>query len=156
MPLSPTHRAGLTPTSGTFSTELSVRFPDVDAAGIVYFAKAFDYAHLAWEELLAAGGLPLHEAIPGRSWILPLIHAEADYRRPMRFGERLRVEASLADVGGSTVTLRYAVRGAEGELRATVTLVHCAVDKTSARRIPLPDEVLAVLGRAGLSLPATP
>jgi 1,4-dihydroxy-2-naphthoyl-CoA hydrolase len=145
-----------TPTSGGHTTELSVRFPDVDAAGIVYFAKAFDYAHLAWEELLSAGGLPLHEAIPGRPWILPLIHAEADYRRPMRFGERLRVEASLTDVGGSTVTLRYAIKGVDGELRATVTLVHCAVDKTSARRIALPDEVLDVLQRAGLSVPAAP
>lgn len=155
MPVPPPLRSGHPPAVGSFTTELSVRFPDVDAAGIVYFAKAFDYAHLAWEELLAAGGLPLHEAIPGRPWILPLIHAEADYRRPMRFGERLRVEANLTDVGASTVTLRYALRGAEGELRATVTLVHCAVDKTSARRIPLPEEVLAVLGRAGLSVPAT-
>lgn len=144
------------PSGGGFATELNVRFPDVDAAGIVYFAKAFDYAHLAWEELLSAGGLPLHEAIPGRPWILPLIHAEADYRRPMRFGERLRVEASLTDVGGSTVTLRYAIKGNDGELRATVTLVHCAVDKASARRITLPDEVLEVLGRAGLGLPGSP
>lgn len=144
------------PAAGVFVAELTVRFPDVDAAGIVYFAKAFDYAHLAWEELLRAGGLPLHEAIPGRSWILPLIHAEADYRRPMRFGERLRAEASLADVGGSTVTLRYAIKGAEGELRATVTLVHCAVDKASTRRIALPDEVLDVLGRAGLHVAVTP
>ena len=79
-----------------FRHPLQVRLHAIDAAGVMFFAHLFRYAHDAYEAYMARIGLPLPEVIQRRHWLLPLVHAEADYRAPMRHGERLEVAVRIA------------------------------------------------------------
>lgn len=67
-----------------------VRFQDVDAAGVVFFARYFDLVHDAYAAFLESRGHPLASMFATPAWILPLRHAEADYLRPLRLGDRRR------------------------------------------------------------------
>jgi YbgC/YbaW family acyl-CoA thioester hydrolase len=112
----------------------------VDRSGIVYFGRFFEYCHIAYEEMLSAifGGL---EGVFGqRDWGMPLVHAEADYQRPMRLDDTLTIELSIARLGGSSVTFAYRVLGDDGEQRATAQLVHAFVDMETFKGRPAPDE----------------
>ena len=151
----------------TFEHVLTVRFSEVDCAGVVYFQRAFDFAHRAVEDLLAAAGCDIVSCF-ARGFGLPLVHAEADYQRPMMLGERLTVSVSVERMGTSSMTLRYLIYGPGGvtdDVRATVRLVHVAVatdnDDPAARSggrarpgafrgIPLPEVVRDGLKRLGL------
>lgn len=127
-----------------------VRFSEVDGASIAYFSRVFEHCHAAYEELLAAAGLPLREVLDTKDWVMPLVHAEADYREPLRLGDALRIEASVERMGATSLTFLYRVLGEEGRLRAEVRLVHVVLDKASFRPRALDESLLAGLERLGL------
>ncbi len=125
-----------------------VRFDEVDAAGIVYFARFFTWCHDAMEAMLA----PLADGYTGlvtkRRLGLPAVHVEADYRSPLRFGDEVLVEASVERLGTSSVALRFdIVRSPGREPVAVVKHVVAMVDLGAIRAQPLPDDVRAVFER---------
>jgi 4-hydroxybenzoyl-CoA thioesterase len=94
-----------------------VRFADVDHAGIVYFPRFFHYFHLAFEELWRARlGARAYVALLDDDRVgFPAVHAECDYRAPLRFGDVAEIELSVRRLGRTSVTFGYRVyRAAEG------------------------------------------
>lgn len=139
----------------TFTHEVTVRFNEVDRAGIAFFGRVFEWCHEAYEELFATAGLRIRDMFEKESWAMPLVHAEADYRRPMRLGDRLAIEVRLERLGRRSLSLAYTVRGAEGgapdeDVRATARLVHAFVELDRFAPREVPDKVRDALARMGM------
>lgn len=126
-----------------FGVDVAVRFQDVDAAGIVFFARFFDYVHIAYEGFLAEAGVPLPDVLRDRKWAAPLRHAEADYLRPAKFGDVLRVELVLADLEESEMSLGWRITLDDQAQKpcAIVQTVHTFVHPEDFHRIPMPPEI---------------
>ena len=73
----------------------SVRFGDTDAAGVMHFHELLRWCHEAYEESLERFGVTAAEVFPapGRNLevALPIVHCEADYRRPLVCGDPLTI-----------------------------------------------------------------
>ena len=122
-----------------FEHRLTVRFHEVDRAGIAFFGRIFFYCHEAYEELLVHIGYRLVDIFDQEGWGMPLVHAEADFERPMRMGDELIVQVQASRVGNTSVTLDFTILGAEDRvLRATARHVHVCVDMSdfAAREVP--------------------
>ena len=132
-----------------FVHEVTVRFFEIDRAGIVFFARYYEYCHEAFEELLAAMLGHPEEAFRSLGYGMPLVRSEAEYHRPTRMGDRLTVALDVERVGAASVTFRYRIRCGD-EPRATCRLTHCFVDLESFRPIEVPAEFIARLERFGL------
>jgi 1,4-dihydroxy-2-naphthoyl-CoA hydrolase len=128
-----------------YSGPCAVRFQDIDAAGIAFYGRVFDYFHDAYVAHLAARGMPLHRALSERLWSAPLVHAEADYKRPLHFGGEYVIEIASATLGTTSYTLRYVIRGADGQVHAEGSTVHVCIDLDAKRSRPLPDDLRAAL-----------
>ena len=129
--------------------ERPVRFEDVDAAGIVFFARYFNYGHEAMEAFFAALDGGYVGLVMGRRIGLPAVHVESDYRAPLRYGDTARIAIRVAHVGNRSFTLRYDfTRAADGLAIATLHHVVTTADMDAMRSIPIPDDVRAVLERA--------
>jgi YbgC/YbaW family acyl-CoA thioester hydrolase len=127
-----------------FAMSRGVRFQDIDAAGIVFFARLFDYFHDAGVAWMDAYGLVLHEALETKAWGAPLKHAQADFIRPLRFGDEIQVAVALAHLDGSELSVGYRiVRG--NEVCAVGTLVHVFLDLATFKRVPPPPEMTAAI-----------
>ena len=143
-----------------FSFTLPVRFADVDHAGIVYYPVFFHYYHQAFEELF-------RERMGARGYVdmldkdkvgLPCVHIEADFRRPLAFGDDARIDVRLARLGTKSVTLRYHVYKVGGDdapvAQADIT---CAVTNlANFTSMPVPEvvrNVLEILDSAAESSP---
>ncbi len=130
----------------TFAYDRPVRFEDVDAAGIVFFARFLTYAHEAMESAL--GGLEggYVRLVMERRIGMPAVHVECDFRAPLRFGDVARIATSATRIGNKSVTFRYEfTRAKDGVSVATIEHV-CAVTNLDAMRaIPVPDDVRALL-----------
>jgi len=143
-----------------WSCPVEVRFQDVDAAGIVYFPRLISYFHDAYVSVLAARGLPLHELIKTSPWIAPIRRAEADFLRPVRFGDRIHAALVRAQASTSSIALGWrltsggsGLEGAPGAVvHATGKTVHTFVDR-SFQRAALPEEMRRAFADA---LAATP
>jgi len=136
-----------------FEHQTTVLFSQVDAVGIAFFGRVFEMCHEALEAMLVAGGLPLHAILDGGDWAMPLVHASADFKRPMRLGDRITVRMELAEMSGGSLTFAYTLLGDAGDLRARVTLVHAFIDRKRFKGRRAPAEALEVFQRAGLTLP---
>jgi YbgC/YbaW family acyl-CoA thioester hydrolase len=122
----------------SFRATIPVRFQDVDAAGVLFFGRIFDYCHHAYEELIESSGVDRAHYFAGAEYLVPIAHAEADYRSPIRVGERVVVTIDVTRVGRASFRLRYHVTGhSAGDLRAEVVTVHAFVDRATMRPIPI-------------------
>ena len=137
-----------------FEHRITVRFNEVDRAGIAFFGRVYEYVHAAFEELLRAALPDFLEVFdaPRARWGMPLVHSEADYRRPMRHGDRLLIRASVERLGRRSITFRYLVCGADDpeDVRATVALVHAFVDLTTFEGLDAPEALVEGLRRVGV------
>lgn len=118
--------------------EMVIRLQHTDAAGVVYFARFFELAHLAYEDLLDEIGQPLPSDLGSAALILPIVHAEADYRAALRLGDRIVIGVSVEAVRSRSFSLRYRIATADDSEVAVLETVHAAVDTSSGTSTALP------------------
>lgn len=131
-----------------FRFERPVRFSDVDAARIVYFARYLDYCHDAIEALFAElpGGYAHLTMV--RDVGVPSVRVEVDYRAPLRYGDVALIDLSVERLGARSVTLRHELtRKADGVPVASVRQVVVTARLTELGAVQIPDDVRAVLAR---------
>lgn len=138
----------------SFSARFPVRFQDVDAAGVLFFGRIYDYCHHAYEEFWDAEGVDRAHFFAGAEYLVPIAHSQADYRRPIRHGDRIDVRIDVTRVGRASFTLRYHVTGPDGDLRVEASTVHAFVGRETMKPIPIPDPLRAILLRHLLREPA--
>jgi len=87
--------------------DLEVRFHDVDMVGVVWHGHYLRYLENARWALMNQIGYGLQPMVDsGFAW--PIVELHTKYIRPARFGDRLRVRASLVE-WESRLTLNYLV-----------------------------------------------
>lgn len=119
-----------------------IKFEDVDAAAIVFFARFLGYAHEAMEHFFDGleGGyarLILHRRVG-----LPAVKVNMAFHAPVRYGNVLRVETSTAHLGNRSATLRYRMfREHDGVLAAEVEHTIVTTNLETMTSCSMPDDV---------------
>ncbi len=138
----------------SFTFTMPVRFADVDHAGIVYYPRYFHFFHVAFEELWRAriGPRAYSELIDRDRVGFPAVHAECDFRAPLKFGDTADVEVSVARIGGSSITFHYLIfrttepgDARERTLCADGKVVCAVVDLARFVAVPVPERVTVML-----------
>ncbi len=129
-----------------FQTTFLVRFGDIDHAGVVYYPRFFNYLHMAFEDFFREGiGHPFHEIIEQRKIGFPIVHAESDFMKVLKYGDRIRVEVYLVKAGRSSLTFGFDVIREEGEiLCARARITNATIDRTTFRAAPCPEDLKAM------------
>jgi 4-hydroxybenzoyl-CoA thioesterase len=126
--------------------ERPIKFEEVDAANIVFFARFVTYAHEAMEHFF--GGLEGGYArlILERRVGLPAVHVEITFTAPTRYGDVLRIETRVVKIGNRSAVLRYRMYHA-GSGRLACELKHTVVttDLRTLASCEMPDDVRALL-----------
>ena len=113
-----------------------IRMHHTDSAGVVFYANLFVMAHECYESWLEQY-ISLSDLL-GRGIHIPIVHAEADYRGPMRLSEQVSIELSLVQRKNSSFTLQYVFKGANGVEAAEVRTVHAVIDGQTRESIDIP------------------
>jgi acyl-CoA thioester hydrolase len=125
---------------------MTVAWVDTDASGLIHYTAAlrwFEVAeHALVRTLLGGAGLPGE-----RTFLLPRVHVEADYRAPLRYPDEFTCAARVTAIGRTSVTFGYEVRRTDEVVAIVGRIVAVAVDLSGAP-IPLPAEVRNAFGRA--------
>jgi len=124
---------------------ITIPFQDIDAAGIVFFAHLFRYAHEAYEQFMSEGDHSLASILKTGEYLLPLVHAEADYKQPLHHNEVITVELSVKKLGETSFTLQYHYLDSNGGLRAVAETVHVTLDAAQQKPMQIPDSLRTVL-----------
>lgn len=127
----------VSPSRSSFTYPRGVRFQDVDAAGIVFYPRILEYFHDGYAEFLEQKGCQLSAILSEKSWIAPIRHADAEFLRPLRFGERLDVVIARARQDATSLVVGYQLKQ-QTQLAAVGQTLHLFLDAKSYTRIPLP------------------
>ena len=127
--------------------KLRVAWVDTDASGRIHYTAALRYFEVAEHGLMRAllGGAPGPDA--NRPFSLPRVHVEADFKLALRYSDEFTCRARVSHVGSSSVTYRFEIREARGQLAIEGRIVAVSTD-LEGRKLPLPDALRAALERA--------
>jgi len=123
-----------------------IKFEEVDAANIVFFARFVTYAHEAMEHFF--GGLEGGYArlIMERRVGLPAVHVEMSFSSPVRYGDVLHIETRIARVGTRSATLWYKmIHKGTGALSADLRHTVVTTDLRTLKSCEMPADVRALL-----------
>ena len=123
----------------------TIHFKDTDAAGVVYFANALSICHEAYEALLKTLTIDLKEYFSGKSLVVPIVHAEIDFMRPMYCGDRIYIVLSPTIQLESSFTLKYEIYHTNSEIKKPIAIAstsHVAIDPVTRKRSELPLELM--------------
>jgi len=128
-----------------FIYQTRVRLKDTDATGVLYFSEQFKFAMEAFEEFLKRRGYSLRELM-ATPFLIPVVHAEADYFEPLVVGDALEIAMEVAKIGSSSITIKYTFFDPAKRIEVgKVQIVHVVIDKETKRPVPIPSFLRSVL-----------
>ena len=132
---------------GRFRIRETVRWSDVDLAGIIFYGSYVRLFEIAETELFRAAGLPFSRLFEDFDLWLPRAALHFEFRRPARLDDRLDLEMWISRIGTSSLRLQFEVyrSGPERELTAEGYAVLVTVRRGELKPIPVPAEVVAAL-----------
>ena len=122
-----------------FSANVKVYFYDADPAGIIFYASLFKFVHAGYEDFMRSLDTERNYFFD-KDYILPIIHAEADYVRPIKVGDELRVDVVVSLLKSSSFELSYKFYKTDAQFTAIAKTVHVCVLKQEFKKIELPQE----------------
>jgi len=129
-----------------FVYQIKVKMHHIDAAGVMFFGHYFDLAHDAYEAFLTEISFAVEDILQ-QDFLIPLTHAEADYKAPVRLGDTLTIELRIEEIGDTSFTVRYDVSNQFERPVATVKTVHTTISKRIPKPIEIPPNLREALHR---------
>lgn len=127
------------------SIEYRVPYADTDQMGVVYYGNYLTLFERARNELMRAFGYSYRE-FESDGCMLPVIHAEVDYRQPARYDDLLEITAYVQAMRGVRLEIACEVRRkGEETLLAKGFTRHVFVDSSDFRPCPPPERFLEMV-----------
>jgi len=120
-----------------FTYQTKIRLHDTDAAGIIFFANQFKIVHDAYEDLLEEFGWSFEKMLKGTDYFLPIVHAESDYKVPVRVGDKITIAIKVGHIGNTSFSFEYTLNRGK-TLVGTAKTVHVTINQKTRQKIPLP------------------
>jgi YbgC/YbaW family acyl-CoA thioester hydrolase len=136
-----------------FEYKTRIKIYEIDAAGVLFFANQFKLVQDAYEAFLESQGLTIKDLLINSSFHLPIVHAETDYKLPLKVGDSIVIRLTLKKTGNTSFTLAHEIYKSkkelsgenQKELAGAGETVHVCIDKSMGSKIPLPGELLEIL-----------
>lgn len=125
---------GRRPPMGRYTTELQVRFRDID--------PLYHVSHTIYVVYMQQARLAFYEDVLGyreSRYDTVVAHLELDYEHEVTLDDELAVETWITDVGSSSFTMAYEL-SANGTVAATGESVQVVVDADTGEKVDVPAE----------------
>ncbi len=125
-----------------------VEWPDTDAGGVIHFFRYFTYMEVTEHAFFRSLGFPAAKRYSEvkRGW--PRVHAECDFKYPLRFEDEVEVHLLVRQKGEKSLTYDFIFRKVSGTppievARGSVTAVCVTTDEKTGqmKAAPIPDAI---------------
>jgi len=124
------------------STEIEVRFADLDAYGHVNNAIYFTYLETARVKLFRERFAAMMQA----GLLFLVVEASCRYHKPIELNDRVHIDISSEKLGRSSFTLGYLIHDGHGKKFATAQTVMVCFDQGRGKTISLPEDFRQAFG----------
>ncbi|MDA7881815.1 acyl-CoA thioesterase [Akkermansiaceae bacterium] len=119
-----------------------VEFYETDLAGIAHFSNFYRWMESAEHAFLRDRGIDIHDGKIG--W--PRVNASADFKKPIKFGDEVRVRVSVPEVRTRSVCYAFEFYVNDDDtLRATGKMISVCVELATMKSVEIPADIRAKL-----------
>lgn len=126
-----------------FNTKYKITFSETDPGGIVFFAEFFKIAHITYERFFDSLDLDRNYFLD-KKFIIPIVHSNADYISPVKFGDELNCELIVGEIGKTSFELKYTLYNKD-QIAAKILTKHVVVLKDEFKKSAIPANLLEAL-----------
>lgn len=124
--------------ASAFEWSRPVEFYETDLAGIAHFSNFYRWMESAEHAFLRERGIVLHDGEIG--W--PRVSTSADFKKPIKFGDEVRVSVKVDEVRTRSVRYLFEFRvNDEDVVCATGEMTAVCVDLATMKAVEIPSEV---------------
>lgn len=127
-------------------TDIRVYYEDTDSGGVVYYANYLKFAERARTELLRSAGFENKSLQSGKGIIFVVRHIEADYLKPARLDNLLKVETEVLEIKSASFVVKQTIICQDVIVFSSHITLAC-VDAAKFIPAKLPDDIKDSLGR---------
>jgi acyl-CoA thioester hydrolase len=92
--------------------EKKVYYHDTDAGGVVYYGNYWQFLEEGRTEFCVARGFDVRALHAQGVWFV-VVHAEADYKAPARYGDTVSIYTRVDSVGNSSIRFSQEIKRGE-------------------------------------------
>jgi acyl-CoA thioester hydrolase len=118
-----------------FYIEKKIYYHDTDAGGVVYYSNYFKYMEEARTEYLRKAGIDVADYM-AKGTLFAVVHLEADYKRPARYGDTIKVSSKIESVGNASIHFVQEIKKGDTLLTTAKVVLACIDTNMKARRVP--------------------
>ncbi|MGK7893576.1 MAG: acyl-CoA thioesterase [Xenococcus sp. (in: cyanobacteria)] len=128
----------------SFIYHRTIYLADTDAAGVIYFANALKICHEAYETWLTEIGINLSQMLKQKQMVIPIVHADIDFFRPIVCGDQLQINLELKLIQDNEFLINYQIFKREflNKPVAIAKTKHVCINPQLRSRIPLPKLII--------------
>jgi len=93
---------------------------------------------------MAEIGCDLHQMFIQKGTALPIVHSEADYKKPIQLGEQISIICKITNVGTRSYSIAYQILGEDKTLRVKGLTKHVFVGK-DFKSTAMPEDMRKIL-----------
>ncbi len=127
-----------------FSHLEKIQLYHVDAAGLIFYGQLFSITHNTFSAFLEHHQISIKERLEKKDYFFPVVHVDANYLKPIRLEDVLKIEMTIEGIKESSFSIRYQLFNKD-LLVANVLIVHVAIDAKSHTKQDIPGPLRAVL-----------
>ena len=128
-------------TSRRFTTDIEVRFADIDAYGHVNNAKYFTYLETARTKVFMGNFVDFMK----ENLLFIVVKAECSFKRPIQLGNDLRVKFWISNIGKTSFDIDYLLEDFADKIYATAKTTMVTYDEQKQTPTLLPPEFIKMV-----------
>jgi acyl-CoA thioester hydrolase len=125
--------------------EYRVYYEDTDAGGIMYHAQYISWCERGRAEYLREVGLNSSGIVQNDNVMFVVRHINADYFKPARLDDLLRVETAIQEMKNSSFIMKQSIFCQDSMLFSMTVTIVC-IDN-SGRPVRIPERLRTILGK---------
>jgi len=115
-------------TKKSFTYNKRVRYKDIDAMGIVYYSRYFEFFESARDEMMRDMGLSNKE-LEQLGYYLPVIESHCEYKQGAEYNEDLAIKCNIPAAPRVKLRINYVVKGKNDRMIANGYTEHAFIDE---------------------------
>jgi len=117
-----------------------IRVQDTDMTGAIYFANQLKIGLEAFEDFLYNQGISIGKMMKKTEYLLPIVHAQADFLSPIYSSDLLEIRLRFSKIGNTSFTHQSNILR-KGRRVGTTQIVHVVYCPKKKGSISIPREL---------------
>ncbi len=122
--------------------KMRVRYGETDQMSVVYYGNYPEYYEVGRAEAMRAIGIEYKVLEEEHHIMMPVVHMEINYIRPIEYDELIEMETYLMKIKNGFAYFRVEIRNEKGKLANVGKMKLCFIDRHSRKRVEPPAYVM--------------